>query len=143
VTRTPGAGPSWETGLQVDTNIAETLPLTYSIINTGSKKRRTSCSRLNGILLSAHLEYHSVCLLFRMGTPLSRKRVRAPPEPKEGTHSPVGEGSHSDDWRKSLAFSLLCGTVPCSIAQGAELKKLCSARKKEFFQMCLVLLKNV
>ncbi len=36
-----------------------------------------------------YLDYHSVCLLVRIGTPPPHPLF---PEPKGGTHSPAGEG---------------------------------------------------
>ncbi len=50
--------------------------------------------------------------------PFSPASVPLPPEPKGGGHTRLrvrGWGSpNSDDWRKSLAFSLLCASNPFS-----------------------------
>ncbi len=62
-----------------------------------------------------YIEYHSVCPLVGVGTPLSPASVPLPPEPKGGGHTRLrvrGWGSpSSDDWRKSWAFCLLCGLL--------------------------------
>jgi hypothetical protein len=51
-----------------------------------------------------YLEYHSVCPLVGIGTPHPLTDC-APPLNQGGG----GGGTHSDDWRKSLALCLLCG----------------------------------
>jgi hypothetical protein len=57
-----------------------------------------------------YVEYHSVCPLVGIVTPhsLSRKRMCPPSGTKGGGDTLVcGWGPISDDWRKSLALSLL------------------------------------
>ncbi len=90
VTRTPGAGPSWETGLQVE----QTTLLLICKQHRHQKKRRTSCLRLNGAAHKVHIYLEYQCLSPRPNwDSLSRNRVCTfPPEPKGGTHSPASEG---------------------------------------------------
>ncbi len=125
VTRTPGAEPSWETGLQVKQTLRKHFCL--YIISTGSKKKtnivfanerycsqRTCIPRVPQCLSRPNWDLPP--------TPSPASDSVSPPEPKRGTHSPADEGvgsPNSDDWRKSQALSLLCGTAQCSIAQGA------------------------
>ncbi len=60
------------------------------------------------------VEYDSVCLLVGIGTlppPLSPASVPLPTEPKEGAHSPVGEGLGEFQFRRlekklSTAYSV-------------------------------------
>ncbi len=63
-----------------------------------------------------YLEYHSVCPLFRIGTPSPTAASPAgecgPPEPKGATLAwglGGGGGPNADGWRKSLSLGLLCG----------------------------------
>jgi hypothetical protein len=65
-----------------------------------------------------YIEYHSVCLLFPIGTPtpLFRKRVCPPRNLRRMGHTRLrvrwwGRGPNSDDWRKSLQlclYSVIC-----------------------------------
>ena len=71
------------------------------------------CDR-RGIMIC--LEYQSVCPFVRIGStcPLSRKRECPPSLGTKGGGATLacgwgGGGSHSDDWRESLALCLLCG----------------------------------
>ncbi len=58
-----------------------------------------------------YLEYHSVSLLFRIGTPIPSPANECVPPPGWG-HTRLrvrgSGGPNSDDWRKSLALCLLC-----------------------------------
>jgi hypothetical protein len=55
-----------------------------------------------------YLEYHSVCPLVRIGTPPHPHPLASVSPRNQGVR---GWGSpNSDDWRKSLALFLLCGT---------------------------------
>ncbi len=70
--------------------------------------------------LNTYKEYHSVCPLVGIGTlppPLSPASVPLPPEPKGGGGGALAcgwgaGGVPTDDWRKILAFCLLCGPIP-------------------------------